>query len=347
MAIENPSVREYLLKRKQERDALENQVKEDSSGINFGAALAALGAGFQGKDAVGAGQSVLDAQDKRNAQKIADFDKGTDSYLKDTEAMNAADALDREKAIRLAEDDVNSDQSKIATQLAQKMGFKGGPISASKFKEFSPSLQKMYEIEQRKLDRADSRQIQNDLRQQRLDEKKQGLETPFGMANTEQDAKVLKDAWESKSKLDDQIKELIGLREKFGGEYWNSDATARAKQLSNDILLNYKNLAKLGVLSQSDENIINEIVPKDPLQFSPMAALRGNDPILTKLKGFQSDTAKDFENRVATRTRAGIQSAAKPKKEIAKTQTNQITGEKRIVYTDGSTEIIPSKTAGM
>ena len=146
-----------------------------------------------------------------------------------------------------------------------------------------------------------------EMRAQRLEEmKRKGEEaeaakdTVYGKARTADDAKKLKEASELKSKLDREIGELIAIRENKGAEVWDRDTVARAKQLSKSLLLTKKNLESLGVLSQSDMDIVNEIIPSDPTQFN-FAQLVGQDPTLTKLKSFQTDTQKDFDARLANR----------------------------------------------
>lgn len=136
-----------------------------------------------------------------------------------------------------------------------------------------------------------------------ISEKAQALQTPFGAANTPDDAKQLKEAYEAKKNFDNKIQQMIELRSKYGGELLNREAVARGKQLSKDLLLEYKNMAKLGVLSKTDEDIINAIIPDDPLAFSMTP---GQDPVMTKLKSFKSDSDKDFQTRVSTRTREGL-----------------------------------------
>lgn len=165
----------------------------------------------------------------------------------------------------------------------------------------------------RKEMRADRWAMNGQARQDRLDvltekkeEKIQGLKTPYGLANTTDDAKQLKEAHESKKSFDSKLQEMIALRKKYGAEYLNRNAVGRGKQLSKDLLLEYKNMAKLGVLSQSDNDIINAIIPDDPLaqDWAP-----GQDPILHKLEKFQEDKDQDFQTRVQTRTRSGIEKA--------------------------------------
>lgn len=140
------------------------------------------------------------------------------------------------------------------------------------------------------------------------DEKTQALQTPYGIANTVDDAKQLKDAHLAKQAFDNKLDQMIALREKNnGGALFNREDVARGKQLSKDLLLEYKNMAKLGVLSKSDEDIINAIIPEDPLEYnSPLAAIQGQDPTLSRLKSFKSDSDKNFKDGISTRTRAGL-----------------------------------------
>lgn len=144
------------------------------------------------------------------------------------------------------------------------------------------------------------------------EEKVQSLQTPYGLANTPDDAKQVKEAFESKKNFDSKIEQMIALREKHGGgALMNREDVARGKQLSKDALLEYKNMAKLGVLSQSDEAIINAIIPSDVLEYnSPLASMQGQDPILNNLRSFKADKDVDFQNRIKTRTRAGVKTAA-------------------------------------
>ena len=174
------------------------------------------------------------------------------------------------------------------------------------------------ELGSRAADRAEARNERRFQAGIKMDEKAQAMQTPYGLANSVDDAKQLKEAHESKKNFDSKLNEMIALREKNkGGALLNRDDVGRGQQLSKDLLLEYKNMAKLGVLSKSDEDIINAIIPADPLQYnSPLASIQGQDPTLHRLKSFKSDSDKDFSNRVQTRTRSGINQAANgPKQE--------------------------------
>lgn len=215
----------------------------------------------------------------------------------------------RTTADRNSEDDVNSPESNLARTLAKKMlpSGKFDSLSATDIKRALPNITKVYEIEQKKLDRGDAR-ADRKMKEDALNaEKEVAFDTPYGKANTKEDAKVLKEAHESKKNFDAKIQEMIDLRQKHnGGALFAREDVARGKQLSKDLLLEYKNMAKLGVLSKSDEAIVNAIIPADPLQYSA-AGLMGQDPISHQLKKFQEDSNRDFETKIRTRTRQGMQ----------------------------------------
>ncbi len=130
----------------------------------------------------------------------------------------------------------------------------------------------------------------------------------LGLAYTTNDAKVLKDGLEEKQKFDRKLGEMIELRKKYGYEVLDRSAVSRGTQLSNELLVSYKKMAALGVLSQSDEKIINAVIPKDPLAMGLTAT--GEDPIMTQLSGLQDSVGKDFTNTVKARVKEPEQ--AKP-----------------------------------
>lgn len=132
-------------------------------------------------------------------------------------------------------------------------------------------------------------------------EKAEQLLVPgLGYALTADDSKKLKEAQETKKSFDRKLDELQELRSEYGVEYLNREAVARGKQLSNSLLLDFKNLAKLGVLSQSDEKIINAIIPEDPLGQDYAI---GQDPILSGIKKLKSDVGADYESTISSRMR--------------------------------------------
>lgn len=64
----------------------------------------------------------------------------------------------------------------------------------------------------------DRREERQDIRDQKREEKLFSLKTPFGVANSEQDAKDLKTAFESKQSLDNKLQQMIDLRKSMRAE---------------------------------------------------------------------------------------------------------------------------------
>lgn len=278
--------------------AAQRSTNKNIFNANLAEAAQRLGAAIAGVSTDTSFYDKLRTQAKKAESDIVDARKESDERLKSD--------LTRKKM------DPNSEESKRFRELvkstmptiAKAYGENFSLLSAAD-KDSVLDFGKMREqIEARKEQARILSANREDIRAERQYEKQQALATPFGMANTADDAKQLKEAYESKNNFDGKIKELIQLRKSKGGEIFDREAVARGKQLSKDLLLEYKNMAKLGVLSKADEDIINAIIPEDPLAFSMMP---GQDPIMTKLESFQKDSDKDFATRVATRTRAGTQ----------------------------------------
>lgn len=198
-------------------------------------------------------------------------------------------------------------EKQLANAMEEKKFASDTAFRDKKFENENSQFDRNYSQRDREFDvrLAEARAEKNLMKQEKQTEKMQALETPYGLANTVDDAKQLKTAHESKLNFDSKLNELIDLRKNKGAEVLDREAVARAGQLSKDLLLEYKNMAKLGVLSQSDEKIINAIIPTDPLAFTP-SSLAGQDPILSNLIKFKADSDKDFATRVQTRTREGI-----------------------------------------
>jgi hypothetical protein len=158
--IQNPAVKQYIADKftPEARQALVKQNEEDASGPNFLGALAALGTGLQGGNAAEAGQRFVQGQQSMRDKKLTDFDSGRKMALEE-ETLGR----DREKMAR--ESDPNSEDSKLAQQLAIGMGVNpqlAGKLTAAKLKEQMPFIQKKFDIEQQKLERQDARRARSE-----------------------------------------------------------------------------------------------------------------------------------------------------------------------------------------
>lgn len=365
----DPRVVEYLTqKNAASQFGDENRMKakadadERKSGLGWAQFAAGIGDAFAGRSPSETAKNFDGIRKGIDESTVGDFDARKKAMIEDLKFKNSQKEFENKQA----KFDPNSNSS-IAFRkmmeanfpaIAKHYGDSWSNVTAEDQENIFKPLQLKENIEARKEqakilagDRAENRAAREFDKQSKLDEKMQGLKTPFGLANNEDDAKKLKEAYESKQNFDGKISEMIALRKKHGGgASLNRDDVQRGKQLSKDLLLEYKNMAKLGVLSKSDEDIINAIIPEDPLAYnSPLAAIQGQDPILTRLEKFKGDSDRDFSTKVSTRTRNGLAAGNKEHKEEKKVvdrQINQKTGQTRLVYSDGSTEIISSNVAG-
>jgi hypothetical protein len=135
-----------------------------------------------------------------------------------------------------------------------------------------------------------------------------------GIANTKDDAKQLKEAKISRDNLNATIDEMIALREAKGAEFLDREAVGRGKQLSTAALLEMKNLAKLGVLSNSDADLLNKLIPSDPL-----GVTLSGDSIMEKLRGLSKDVDTKFQNSLTSRLRSPAEGVTQdaPKQELS------------------------------
>ncbi len=234
---------------------------------------------------------------RKNAQAVsADDPNSADSVAYRTQIANLFPGM-----AKSVEGMSKAQIEAVSPLLAQKI--RGDTERENRVAADKLSLEKFRQ--EQAMRQADKKEMRDYNDQQKRDKETEERTTPLGVANNADDAKKLKEAYESKSNFDKKIQEMIDLRTKHGGgAMMNREDVGRGKQLSKDLLLEYKNMAKLGVLSSSDEAIINAIIPEDPLAYnSPMAAMQGQDPILHRLKKFKGDSDTDFQTRVKTRVK--------------------------------------------
>lgn len=323
----DPKLEQYLKDKYGDNYEKSAQAKydEQKSASNVGGLFAGIGDALGGRQ-VGSSDEYFQNLNKRAKEDtVGKIDADKKQYM-----------ADQDFAAKQAKYDPSSNSSMAFRKaveanfpnIAKQYGDSWNQVTAEDQESIFKPLQLKETIEGRKeqarilaADRAQARQDRLDSQKDKNDEKLAGLQTPFGLANTPDDAKQLKEAFESKKNFDNKIQQMIDLRKaKGGGATLDREAVARGKQLSKDLLLEYKNMAKLGVLSQSDEAIINAIIPEDPLAYNNLfEAVSGQDPTLARLQSFKSDSDKDFQNRVQTRTRSGVKNAAKPEAPVGDT----------------------------
>ncbi len=350
----DPTVKDYIAKKfnlgdysdENRKKLLDNNSGYDLRG-SIGAALIAAGGGN--------GLDALKQRENQRRQTVSDFDKGRTDKIQEYQLGRQLTKDEREDKEYGDDRDPTSAASKVAQQAALKMGYKGdvSKITAEQFKRFSPAMEKIFQVEQARLNHQDARTAHNDAKKTALDEKLTKLSTPYGTAITEKDADDLKKSGELKSAFDDQIDSLISLREKHKGGAFGPDSKI-GKDLSAQAIQSYDALAKQIGMSRVGAANIRNLIPEDPLEFRGVGEqLTGRDTTLEALKHLKAQTDKSFKNTVAGRTRPGSpgqqMAGGKDKNEVVgqRTGTDQSTGQKVIQYTyaDGTKKTVPADDA--
>lgn len=154
----NPSIRDYLMQKKKEREALQTQ--SAPNGLQaLSNAFATISTGFAGKDPSQAWANNQKNFDAANAAKLNDFDKSMESDIQGIELGRNEDKYNREQKSMAEDSDPNSQQSKLAQQVLKSMNMPGdlSGLTYEKFKTLSPVVQKKYELEQDRIKKMQDR----------------------------------------------------------------------------------------------------------------------------------------------------------------------------------------------
>lgn len=224
----------------------------------------AAGAG----DAISAGASAFggNAPGGSQARLVERHEKDMEQGKKDVEMKLRNDA--------------NSDISKQYQQLLGQF-LKKDPkdptilgLTANQIAEKIPAVEKIAAMRQQddltRLKLEENRLLKTQLAKDKSDKAGEDLWTPLGTAKTKNDAKLIKDAHSSYLDSKMGVQELIDLRKSKGAEFMDREAVAKGKMAAANLLLQYKTLVKLGVLSKDDYRLLDRIVPQDPLQVDVM-----------------------------------------------------------------------------
>lgn len=156
----------------EKRAALVKAVND--SGNPFAAALAGFGAGVSGGSVTNAFNSTINSGKAPEVAELQAFDRARGQGLQDTQ-IQKDQRNDQQAQAKLArESDPNSLESKTAQDLAVKLGMdpeQAKQLTAAKFKDFSPALEKSYQIAQRSADLKLKAQAQQDAKQVALHDK--------------------------------------------------------------------------------------------------------------------------------------------------------------------------------
>lgn len=123
----------------------------------------------------------------------------------------------------------------------------------------------------------------------RDDEERKRYVRGVGLATDSESAKGLRTDLANFNQFNDKITQLIKLRQDFGSETLPSETKGIMKQLATEALLAKKSSAKLGVMSDSDRALLEDIVA-DPTSFNPNT--------LGRMKALKDSTLSDFSRNV-------------------------------------------------
>jgi hypothetical protein len=344
-----PSVAEYLAQKYNlgKRQELVDDADKFSVGDAIGAALAGASAGFQGKNAIEASNTAMDRANHAKANKIAQFDAGKKGAIEDVALQRESEKYNRDEDLLKREQDPTSQESKIAQEAAVKMGYKGdaSKLTAQQFKTFSPAMEKIYKVES---DAANRRALLQN---------KQANVSNVGRKKVDEDYAKDYNDWTSagKSSLDKNLQSLIEARDALAedpsltggltgvfGDRLTADRVLKQRQKVQSAVQNSLK-ATLGAQFTEKEgerimkNAYNEAA-------SPEANMESLNALIQQLQtqGANNNAKSKYFEQNGTLT--GF-SAPGNRRTVVKTQTNKRTGEKRIVYNDGSTEIVSGDIA--
>ena len=343
----NPLLKQYLASKlganyEQDKEAALNDAQSNS---RWGNLLGDFGDVVAGKS-VGSTDAFFNAQKSAAKNKYADKEKSALADY-DIESKMKSDRTSQEMAAKEA--DPMSQESKLVQSLAVKMGMpqeQAVGLTAAKWKQISPALEKMYQIEQNKISRQDAlntrAQERADKREEKMSDKELKLAVP-GFARTgevmpsEQEAQKFRKATAVSDQLTKKLDRMKELVKSHGSFEYGGTAGQEMEALATEIQLLGKSpeLYELGVLTGPDLTLLEKIT-SDP---TSMSSLFTRDKTRQKQIDTQVESLK--QKLQSTSKSLGYKSKDEaPQKKIVKTQTNSATGEKRVVYEDGSVEIL-------
>lgn len=146
------------------------QIYNTGRGPNWGAALVGLGESIAGRNPTQAVAGVLGRSDAAIQEPIAMQRELTQEKSR-VKSLEKAERDEAELAAKKArEQDPNSDESKVAQEIALEMGYTGdiSMLTADRFKTFSPALSLRYE----KTQRAAEKEAERFARKEQADEQR-------------------------------------------------------------------------------------------------------------------------------------------------------------------------------
>lgn len=218
----NPAVRDYLLKKRQEQEQMRSEINEPSGLETLSNAFATISSGFSGKDPLAGARENQKMFDARRANQLEQVDKLEQRDLmdqslakEDLKFQRENETYEMDKSDRDREMDVNSEESKLAQDLASRMlpGKNFSTMSARDINSKLPYLQKMYDMK---------------LKEREALSKTNPLQEFFQKEKIKEDIQVNKEDRKERAKLDEAEKSLTGSLKELKGAYKQFDDYSRS-----------------------------------------------------------------------------------------------------------------------
>lgn len=168
VGIENPMVREYMMNRK----SLVDKQREEAAGPDYSGAALSILDGITGRSDA---DEFSKARKEKKANELKQLDEGFNTFNQANKADFELQKMGKDKELFAREADPMSAESKLAQDLAKRMGVSpdtASKITAEQWKAQGPMYQKMFEVERTKEDRALARQDRaTELNEKREDRK--------------------------------------------------------------------------------------------------------------------------------------------------------------------------------
>jgi len=326
-----PSVQDYIKKKfnlgeysDENRKKLAGEAEAGPGiGTKLAAAAAALGQGLMGGNAAGAGMGILNADAQERQKKLDQFDKGRSNLIQEHTLDRMADKEGREDADLASAMDPNSAVSMSFQSLASKIDPKGDwkNKSAYDIQKTYPQLEKIYGIDQKRIEKLDNRAFQerlfglkqderDDARQLKRDERDLQLAVPGYERTGEvlpkpEEAMKLRKATVTADQLQSKLNRLRDLVKDKGSFEYGGQSGAEMESLATEIQLLSKSpeMYELGVLTGPDMNLLQKITA-DPASMSSFftrdnTRLKQIDTQLKSVKDKVDSTARSMGYRSA------------------------------------------------
>lgn len=185
--------------------------------------------------------------------------------------------------------------------------------------------------------------LKREADEERLSREVPGYAPTGEVMPTKQEAQKLRDSVTIANSMKQDIARMKELVKAYGTEFNDTNARREMAEINTRLRMKQKNIDELGVLNGPDLGLMIKQIPDPTDNWENLKAVIpgfGNTGknIYDSFERLDQTIAREVNDKTAAR---GYRPKdAKGSRKIVKTQTNQKTGQKRIIYDDGTAEIV-------